>query len=193
MITKQELKKLLTIENFFYTSIIGTLYTIGVYYILKNLKFLIKYPDFDHLVYIVLSIIIWALFALVYVEKLKYFTTERPEKDKQYLVTPKNDFEHMIWFFMQVYMLVSLFVIFIQWHNSIALIFDKENYIKIGIFLFAFLPFLMDAYKVNKKYFIYSLSVLIITFGLLYVDFFNPGCYRTDATGTSSYITDCQS
>lgn len=184
-------KELINKENIFYTTILGFFYLIGLTSIAKNFIFLLNNQDFDHFLYLLIGLFFWIIFAFVYIEKLKYFTNIKPEKDKDFILKPKNDYEHMIYFFIQIYILISFFVIFIQWHNTIDIILKKESYFKIGIFFFAFIPFLLDAFRLNKKIFSYIVIILLFMFSLIYFDFFKYGCYQMNENGLKYYIVDC--
>lgn len=191
MINKQELKLIFNTENIFYTLIIGILYIFGIISILKNIAFTMTYPDFDHFVYTLSSLYIWIMFGVVYFEKLKYFAKIKPEKDKQFLLKPKNDFEHMTWFFVQIYTLVSIFVLFVVMHNNMESIFKNGEYLEIIIYFAAFIPLLMDSLKIGKIYFyqilIFVSLILVLTIG----GFFDAGCYEVNNNGTNKYNVDC--
>lgn len=189
---KKEIKEIINTENIFYTAIIGVFYLIGVISIFKNIAFSLKYIDLDHFVYVSLSAYIWVLFGFIYIEKLKYFAKIKPLKDEQYLLKPKNDFEHMIWFFIQIYILISFFMIFIVFHNNIENIFKNKDFLTITLYFCSFLPFLNDAIKINKKYFIQVVIFLMTTVFLISIGFFESGCYSVSQDGLTSYNVDCK-
>jgi hypothetical protein len=192
MFNNKEVKKLLTAENVFYTSIISFFYIFGIYSIIQNFKILINNPDFDHFVYLLISVMVWILLAFVYIGKLRYFSEVRPELDEKYLVKPNMDMEHMIWFFMQLYILVSFFLIFVEWHNTIQTTITEVGIFNLVILFFACVPFFMDAYKINRNYFIMGISILLITATLLFMGFFESGCYAVNASGIREYLVDCR-
>jgi hypothetical protein len=191
MFNNKEVKTILTAENIFYTSIISFLYIFGIYSIIQNFKTLINNPDLDHFVYLLISVIIWGLLALVYIGKLRYFSEVKPKLDEKYLVKPNMDLDHMIWFFIQLYILVSFFLIFIEWHNTIQKTIKEVGIFNLVILFLACIPFLMDAYKVNMNYFIIGVSMLLITATLLLMGFFESGCYALNASGIREYLVDC--
>lgn len=191
MFTKKEIKERFTPENTFYTSIIGILYIFGLYSIFQNFKFLANNPDLDHFIFLILSISVWVLFAYVYVEKLRYFSEIKPNNENHYLIKPNMDIDHMIWFFVQLYTLVSFFIIYIEWHNTI-----QKNINSIGIFpllilVFSFIPFLYDAYKTKKGYFLIGIILSVTTIMLVSIGFFESGCYASNESGIRHYLVDC--
>lgn len=191
MLNKENIKESFTPENLFYTALIGVFYLFGLYSIIQNIQILINYPDFDHFVFILISLGIWGLYGFVYIEKLQYFSKIKPLKDEQFLVKPKLDMEHMIWFFVQFYVLVAFYILFVQWHSTIDKEIMNSEFAKIAILFFAFIPFLIDCYKTNKMYIIIGVSILSLTFILLFIGFFEHGCYVVNDFGIREYLVDC--
>lgn len=192
MFNKESIKESFTVENIFYTSLIGIFYIFGIYSIIKNFQIFFGTPDLDHFVYLLMSISIWGLFAIVYIEKLQYFSNIKPEKDEQFLVKPKMDMEHMIWFFIQFYVLICFFIMYIQWHDKIEAELLEIGVLKTALIFSSFIPFLVDAYKINKTYFALGLTILISTVALIFIGFFDPSCYQVNDAGIREYITDCR-
>lgn len=192
MFNNKEVKAIFTVENIFYTSIISLFYIFGLYSIVQNFKILISYPDLDHFIYLLISVMVWFLFAVVYVAKLRYFSEIRPEHDEKYLVKPKMDMEHMIWFFMQMYVLASFFLIYVEWHNTMQAEITSGGIFQVVILFMAYIPFLMDAYKINRNYFNLGVIILCLTVVLLLLGFFESGCYAVNEEGIREYLIDCE-
>lgn len=191
MFNKKEIQERFTPENTFYTSIIGVFYLFGLYSIFQNFKFLVSNPDLDHFIFLILSVSIWILFSYVYVEKLRYFSETKPKNEEHYLVKPNMDVDHMIWFFVQLYTLVSFFIIYVEWHNTIQKQISSIGIFPLFILSFSFVPFLYDAYKTKKEYFLIGVVISAITILLFSIGFFESGCYASNEHGIREYLVDC--
>jgi hypothetical protein len=160
-----------------------------MYLIIGNYQSSLYFQVFNHFVFTSIGFLFFVIFITQYSLFFNQITTE-------IYYDPMPNHEHyrflfLKWFAQQAYIFVTLFFIFVNFHDSYIKHIADANIIFSILLYIGFILLFKHSYDQSKALFFASFILFLILLILTFNDFFFYSCYIENDTGMNIHFENC--